>query len=326
MRSWKDRSGFTLIELLVVIAIIAVLIGLLLPAVQKVREAAARSRCQNNLKQIALAAHSYESSNGNLPPGNTSVSGIGTMAYLLPYMEQANVYSRIPSALLTVPSVTTGNISAISPTSPWWNDAAAVQASATLIPSYNCPADPAGWSDVYWLGAVLGTNFPASTAEGPAVTWVAHTQLEAKGGRSENTNYLPMGGNWSVSGFESMWSLNSKNKLAAVPDGSSNTLMFGEVPSFGYQERLAWMGGGPMTMTQNIRQAPFKYGYNSFGSWHTGVSNFAYGDGSVRTIKNVDAPFDAWWGGYGTDQWRMFRRAAGWQDGNVVDAATLGAN
>src|SRR5438876_7729150 len=101
------RRGFTLIELLVVIATIAVLVGLLLPAVQKVREAAARAKCANNLKQLGLAAHHYESALQQLPPGgintgapantNNGLTRLGCLPFLLPYLEQDNLYRAIDS-------------------------------------------------------------------------------------------------------------------------------------------------------------------------------------------------------------------------------------
>src|SRR5687767_2241785 len=140
------RRAFTLIELLVVIAIIAVLIGLLLPAVQKVREAAARLKCQNHLKQLGLALHNYHDANGQFPFGKgPSFTGAPVYArwsvhsQLLPYIEQNALYQSID---FTRPPETPGMEGVINFMPAWQNPGRANAAACrTLVPTFICPSD-----------------------------------------------------------------------------------------------------------------------------------------------------------------------------------------
>jgi len=201
MTRLRVRFGFTLIELLVVIAIIAVLIGLLVPAVQKVRDAAARISCANNLSQLGKAAHNYQSANNSLPPGMLgSIRGnppqyntptdysygqqIGCLTLLLPFVEQDPVYKQ----MLNGQPADWASPNALYGT-PWWNIGSAVAASQARIKTYLCPSDnpdvrPYPFVVIYpgsdgncWF--VYWPNAPV----GPPTTWASPvTSARATGG------------------------------------------------------------------------------------------------------------------------------------------------
>jgi prepilin-type N-terminal cleavage/methylation domain-containing protein len=319
----NDRRAFTLIELLVVIAIIAILIGLLLPAVQKVREAAARRSCQNNLKQVALSAHNYASANGKLPPGalnsypnlggnpgfdklTSDYQAVGALPFLLPYIEQENVYramtAGMPSDFLEIKAVYPGWFFF----TPMWN------AAHTKIKSLLCPADNAESSQNVFVGF--------ATHSGGTVDGLL-TGDNALG----RTNYVGCDGYAGVgNGFDQYAGLLCNRTLitleaATSGDGLSQTYMFGE--ALGDWERgprryaHGWMGSSSVLSGARAIAAPDdNFSWTGFGSKHTSVVQFALGDGSVRGVRKYITA---------NPQFTVFVFMTAWRDGNVVDASQI---
>jgi prepilin-type N-terminal cleavage/methylation domain-containing protein len=318
----KNARGFTLIELLVVIAIIAILIALLLPAVQQAREAARRSQCKNNLKQIGLAMHNYHETHGVFPYGANdhwgwssnppTRCGFNWRVMILPFIDQANLYNPVADLnWCTVQSdwgvLPTDNL---PPNIP--------PIHMQVVPGYICPSEV--------LQSVTANARPANNG-GPGIGAIANYKGSAgysgtSGGQPHGCGFMPpwssngscdwdRHGNfhsWAPGGPGMLHKYADKIRVGDVLDGTSNTIFVGEVAdwqgkgwpndngqSFGCWDTIIWTNTNAVTSTIwgiNSRGRDWWQNANggcSFQSNHAGGAHFLNVDGSVHFLsENID--------------------------------------
>ncbi|MSR32022.1 MAG: DUF1559 domain-containing protein [Gemmataceae bacterium] len=290
------KKGFTLIELLVVIAIIAILIGLLLPAVQKVREAAARTQCNNNLKQLGLAVHNFQSTYGNFPPARTEDLYLTWAVLVLPYVEQESLYKKFDQTQRYYNQPTAGG------------DPRIAEVKAFFCPSFPRTTRISASGD----GTGAGSHNPGSCADYAGVS-----------GSQERYNPNPAPAGWQNwrdgDGANGAFkraikpgpSIRGEISFAKLSDGTSNTFLIGEkhvAPQwFGVGAASASGNGGdgsiynadhewhfvrvagpgyPLASSPTDTTAAVTSVHHSiYGSYHSGVVNFAFCDASVRGVN-----------------------------------------
>jgi prepilin-type N-terminal cleavage/methylation domain-containing protein len=271
MRSQQARrqQAFTLIELLVVIAIISILIGLLLPAVQKVRESAARSQCVNNLKQIGLALHDYHDVNQGLPPGylatmpyvdgtTDTTPGWSWAAFILPFLEQDNLYRQLNLAL----------------------PAEGFPAIQSRIKVYLCPSDP-----------TPSATFTVPDAFGSSLALAAPSSYAACCGGDESDVFAPTG--------LGVFYRNSRTRLTDITDGTSQTILAGDKAWSNVE--ITWAGAindavarrGPMNPCPGSGAASWPapalvLSHSHLNNATTDTDGgLLFGDGSVHFIRSI---------------------------------------
>ena len=314
MKRHVSRPAFTLIELLVVIAIIGILVGLLLPAVQQVREAAARIKCNNNLKQIGLALHGYHDANNSFPsgyvdgntnpdstPDNDVGPGWGWASMILPYVEQGNLYNQINFNQ----GVGIGSNAA---------------ASQTRLTIFQCPSDPYQQNFTVWPTSVVVAHGNYVGCNGWEECY-NNAGGDAQGGGADG-----LSGGYGQAG-DGPFYRNSHTRMTDVTDGLSNTIFVGE--RSGNHSPSTWTGAvtggrcpawmavqppspyspppGPAYDNADFDEAlvlahgnathvpsadfPF-YDPDTFYSMHTGKgANFLFGDGSVHFLTSSIDPY-----------------------------------
>jgi prepilin-type N-terminal cleavage/methylation domain-containing protein/prepilin-type processing-associated H-X9-DG protein len=257
------RSAFTLVELLVVIAIIAIIVGLILPAVQKVRESAARVKCANNLKQLSLALHSYATTNGAFPPGYKAHGygvGWGWGAFILPFVEQQAIYKA-----LGVADQPFGNGISLAPPTPL---------TQTPLSVFVCPSD-------------------SGPALNPLKRYHAKSNYRGICGPWIPLFFIP------DSDYGGILFQNSQVRLMDITDGTSNTLAIGECMADEVTDHVGaiWVGmdcsHGSVYVSDcfwSVDNDTFRIngpGPQAFGSRHPGGALFGFCDGSVHFIHDT---------------------------------------
>lgn len=310
------KKAFTLIELLVVIAIIAVLIALLLPAVQQAREAARRTQCKNNLKQLGLALHNYNDTHNKLPSNtvnpnrygnpndNCCAGSAGFMVHILPFIDQAPMYNAINMNSLDYPMAYTG--------SPSYH--------TVSLPAFRCPSDT---SPTQYNGNATSSYGPST---GPVVAWsraAADIGGTACGIYAGNTFGNGGDGNgFSGAGLPGIAGRAGYSaRFKEITDGLSNTIFMGEARSeCSDHMQNGWASGNSSWLSTtapiNFNSCPGSSGVGcahvtnwetsmGFKSRHVGGAQFLMGDGTVRFIsENID--------------YRTYQRLGGRNDGEVV--------